>query len=828
MPLPDAHALLEDHLAECDVVYASPPRCWQDGMFLGNGGIGVLYFASQALHFLVNKTDVLDGRVHGVRRVIPPDEARDLVRAGASAGDFDREERGVPAPEGYGPKTCGELILDIATRAGSGQRSATAAIASALRLRHARLEVSLDKHLCHPRLTAFVSALHNVLAVRVVDVSPFVAPQSRIYLRRPVDAALPAPRVEARQGLLFLSMRMPKAPSYTIAVGVRPLRSRAYRETHLDNVRPKVRPPELGTPKAGVVGLHGVLDITGDFELFLTVVSSADCDGPGEEAARRLEIALETGFSRLQDEHRQWWHEFWAKSSVRLDDALLQRLFQRSLYVLGASYRQGPMPGLCGLAYGPEHGPVQATPWGGDYHWDQNAQSPFYPVHVLNHSELFEAYLDTCERMLPEARRLAREIWGAPGAHFDMCFNANGKSVFGGVGRYRFFLAGAYVALPHCLAWRHRRDLEQLRTRIYPFLREVLAFYEYMLEEGDDGRLHLYPGHAPELRPMTTGDPTQTISMLRVCLETAVEAARLLCWNRTETTRWRRMLDRLPDYPIEYLPDGRRAVLDAYGLPPGHSVNQAGGMRPVFPCAEITPESAPAVRTLYRDTRDVALERTTQRVYANVKGYHFQCVWQCFHYAMTALRLGETQRFWNELLPMFVKCFVKPNGLMSHDATVVVPCEASEANLGAIPSGELRDGDDVLPTFEAWCGFSGGASPNPDAPRFSQPAIEANADFLTMIVDTLLQSHGGIVRVFPAWPRERDARFERWVAEGNLLVSAEMRGGEVTRLRLERPAAFRGESDTVRWQCPWTGEVRTTSLPAGAGLDLVPGAVSER
>ena len=83
-----------------------------------------------------------------------------------------------------------------------------------------------------------------------------------------------------------------------------------------------------------------------------------------------------------------------------------------------------------------------------------------FPVHALNHSDLFDAYLESYHEYLPEARRLAREVWGAQGAHFDMCFTTLGKSILGGVGHYRYFFGGSYVALMHCLAWRHRRDLE--------------------------------------------------------------------------------------------------------------------------------------------------------------------------------------------------------------------------------------------------------------------------------------------------------------------------------------------------------------------------------
>ena len=45
--------------------------------------------------------------------------------------------------------------------------------------------------------------------------------------------------------------------------------------------------------------------------------------------------------------------------------------------------------------------------------------------------------------------------------------------------------------------------------------------------------------------------------------------------------------------------------------------------------------------------------------------------------------------------------------------------------------------------------------------------------------EMLCMSHRQVLRVFPVWPRERDARFLGLRAEGAFLVSSELKGGEV-------------------------------------------------
>jgi len=57
------------------------------------------------------------------------------------------------------------------------------------------------------------------------------------------------------------------------------------------------------------------------------------------------------------------------------------------------------------------------------------------------------------------------------------------------------------------------------------------------------------------------------------------------------------------------------------------------------------------------------------------------------------------------------------------------------------------------------------------------------------ITELLLQSVGDHIRLFPAWPRSRPARFENLRAQGGFLVSAELdSNGQVTSLRIRSTA----------------------------------------
>ena len=87
-----------------------------------------------------------------------------------------------------------------------------------------------------------------------------------------------------------------------------------------------------------------------------------------------------------------------------------------------------------------------------------------------------------------------------------------------------------------------------------------------------------------------------------------------------------------------------------------------------------------------------------------------------------------------------------------------------------------------------------------------------------MITECLLQSHNGIIRVFPGWPKDKGARFENLIAEGDVCVSSAIDRGEVAFIKLTRGENCRLSS--VRIKSPWTGKLETHKFPENGCLTL--------
>jgi hypothetical protein len=71
-----------------------------------------------------------------------------------------------------------------------------------------------------------------------------------------------------------------------------------------------------------------------------------------------------------------------------------------------------------------------------------------------------------------------------------------------------------------------------------------------------------------------------------------------------------------------------------------------------------------------------------------------------------------------------------------------------------------------------------------------------------LINEFLLQSVENIIRVFPAWPKDKDASFTKLRARGGFLVTAVQQGGNIT--KLEITSTLGGK---LRLLDPWTGGI---------------------
>jgi len=82
-----------------------------------------------------------------------------------------------------------------------------------------------------------------------------------------------------------------------------------------------------------------------------------------------------------------------------------------------------------------------------------------------------------------------------------------------------------------------------------------------------------------------------------------------------------------------------------------------------------------------------------------------------------------------------------------------------------------------------------------------------------VVTEFLMQSVGGIIRVFPCYPKEQDAKFTNLRAQGGFLVSAEQKDGKVTKLEITSTVG-----GTLRVLNPWSGQIVERATRPGQRL----------
>ena len=494
---------------------------------------------------------------------------------------------------------------------------------------------------------------------------------------------------------------------------------------------------------------------------------------PWEIAASRAAAALAAGWEALHRTHADWWAGHWARSALRLDSPRLERQWYLETHKFGAAARRGAPPITLQAVWTADEGGI--PPWKGDYHHDLNTQLSYWPCYSGNRLEDGLGYLDWLWSTRAEARAYTRGFWGLPGLNVPMTADLLGRQM-GGWEQYCFSATtGAWLAHHFYLHWRYSRDRAFLRERAYPYLEEVCTFLEAVAEPGPDGRRHLPLSASPEIHdnrreawfPATTN---YDLALLRWAFGAAAELAGELD-RPGPAARWRAALEACPQ--LARASDGRLLVAPGIALHESH--RHFSHLMAIHPLGLVQD----------RGTANAALAELERLGSGWWCGYSFAWL------ASLAARAGDGARA-ERALDVFARAFCSPNGF----------------HLNGDQSGE---GHSRL-TYRPF-------------------TLEGNFAAAAGIQEMLLQSHGGVVRVFPAVPAGWiGAEFETLRAEGAFLVSARREGGRTAEVAVRAEAGGR-----LVLEDPFPGaraEVR--GLPAGTApardaagritADLPPGA----
>lgn len=469
--------------------------------------------------------------------------------------------------------------------------------------------------------------------------------------------------------------------------------------------------------------------------LAITIATSVDGASPVAIARARLARALHRGYDGIAKSHVAWWNRYWSSvASLTVPDSALQTHLELVQYFYGAAARRGtPAIPLQGVWTADGN---SLPPWKGDIHNDLNTQMTYLAAHASGAEEAMQGWLAFNWNRLPAYRKFAREFYGVEGAAIPGVMALDGLAL-GGWGQYSLSpTMGLWVAQSFELEWRYHRDGKFLRERAYPFVSALGRATTALLRPTADGHLRLPLSSSPELYDNSMRawlpSPSNFDLALLHWLYGALDSMATALGDSTAARRWRATGARLDPLAID---PTSRGLAVAAGIPFAESHRHFSNAMAIHPLGLLTVDG-PADTVTIRSTIDQLRQFGT----GEWMGYSF--AW----YSAMLARAGrgeEALRY----LEDYRRGFLLRNGFHAN---------GEQTRLGLSNA------------------------------HYRPFTLEGNFLALEAAQEMMLQSWGGVVRVFPAtsarWP---DVRFDRLRAEGGWMVSAERRGGRTVRVVVE-------------------------------------------
>ncbi len=283
--------------------------------------------------------------------------------------------------------------------------------------------------------------------------------------------------------------------------------------------------------------------------------------------------------------------------------------------------------------------------------------------------EGMNAYFDWMESIAADCRVNAKNIFGCRGTSYPLLpdkgvgvtYHYAVASPMGEIWPHPYWIsAGGWCYRPF---WDHylvTGDLDFLRNRIVPGLKELALFYEDFLTLTDkDGNFMFIPSFSPENWPDNTNPPgplvlnsSMDIAVCREVLTNLISACELLDTDTDSVPKWKAMLAKLPPYLLE--PDGTLKEWAWPTLEERYAHRHISHLYGAWPGDEIDPDRTPqlALAAMLADRK-----RVPERLAA-----HGRC-----HRALVGARLKDCYMVDTELRQLIEQGYVAATLRCSHD-----------------------------------------------------------------------------------------------------------------------------------------------------------------
>ncbi len=265
------------------------------------------------------------------------------------------------------------------------------------------------------------------------------------------------------------------------------------------------------------------------------------------------------------------------------DPSFVALYAQYGRYLLIASSRPGTRPAnLQGI-----WNELLSPPWGSKYTTNINAEMNYWPAELFNLSPMHEPLFEMIGELAERGKVTAREYYNAPGwvVHHNTDLWRGTSPI--NAANHGIWVGGSGWLSRHL--WEHylfTQDLEFLRRKAYPLMKEAARFYQaYLVADPRTGYLVSGPSNSPEQGGLVMG-PTMDHQIIRELFASVIDAANLLHTDENFRKELASLLSRLAPNRVgrygqlqEWMEDKddtasrHRHVSHLWGVYPGNEIN---------------------------------------------------------------------------------------------------------------------------------------------------------------------------------------------------------------------------------------------------------------
>jgi alpha-L-fucosidase 2 len=617
VPVNTRLAFGEEAVADQVLWYSGEARRWLEALPIGNGRIGGMVYGGVTKERIALTESTIWSGESGVSDINPRGAAHlDQIRALLFQGDYVQarklcEECLLSHPTSFGTNLpLLDLVLELTHRGDPSRYRRTLDLDEGV----ARVEYRADGN----RFTreTFSSNPDGVLVVNLrSDTS------GQISLK-----------------MIFESIKL---PGNVIRLGPDTLifRGHAFESMHSDGkqgveVECRVRLLHVG----GVITSgeeHIQIDNADAVTLIVAIATSYGGHVPELDCAKALQGATPKSYAELRRNHIVDHQTLFRRVQIDLgtraeakslptdqrrrsleagvsDPGLCALFFQYGRYLtIAGSRANSPLPlALQGIW---NDGLASNMGWTDDFHLDINTEQNYWLAEVGNLTESQLPLFTLIEQMLKSGRRTARSLYGVQGWVSHVVTNPWDYTAPGwGLGWGIFVTSGIWISLQMWEHFRFTQDIEFLRERVYPVLKEAAEFFlAYMVEHPKHGWLVTGPSDSPENAFRTPSGVDCSESMGPTCDRVLVYALFGICLDiqarlsidSSFGTELRRAREKLPPIQIGRYGQLQEWLEDFEEAQPNH--RHTSHLIALYPENQISPEKTPALARAAR----VTLER---------------------------------------------------------------------------------------------------------------------------------------------------------------------------------------------------------------------------